>query len=66
MAVADLPNKDIFDNVHGRFSTAMMTLTPNAISDMLLHYNPTYSPILQVILLKKIENKRDGDERWKV
>ncbi len=55
-----------------------MSLTPKAISAMFRmngsQDNPAFSPVLQVIHLKKIENKGvkkienkgDGDERWKV
>jgi hypothetical protein len=47
-----------------------MSLTPKAISAMFRMNgsadNPAFSPVLQVIHLKKIENKGGGDERWKV
>jgi hypothetical protein len=51
-------------------STKIMTLTPKAISAMFRmngsQDNPAFSPTLQVIHLKKIDNKGGGDERWKV
>lgn len=47
-----------------------MSLTPKAISAMYRmagsQDNPAFSPVLQVIHLKKIENKGSGDERWKI
>ena len=55
-----------------KYSRRIMSLTPNAISAMFRMNgskdNPEFSPILQVIHLKKIENKGKGvgDERWKV
>ena len=45
-------------------------LTPNAISAMFrmngAQDNPAFKPILQVVHLKRIDNKWGVDERWKV
>jgi hypothetical protein len=45
-------------------------LTPNSISAMFRMYgtqdNPAFKPILQVVHLKRIDNKWGVDERWKV
>jgi hypothetical protein len=53
-----------------KYSRRIMSLTPNAISAMFRmngsQDNPEFSPILQIIHLKKLENKESGDERWKV
>ena len=47
-----------------------MSLTPNAISQMFRMGgstdNPSFSPTVQVIHVKKIDNKGGGDERFKV
>ena len=48
-----------------------MSLTPNAVSGMFRMSgsadNPSFSPTVQVVHLKKIDNKSGGaDERWKV
>ena len=48
-----------------------MSLTPKAISAMFRmsgsQENPSFSPVVQVVHLKKIDNKGGGgDERWKV
>jgi len=47
-----------------------MSLTPNAVSGMFrmggTADNPSFSPTVQVVHLKKIDNKSGADERWKV
>ena len=47
-----------------------MSLTHKAISVMFsmsgLWSNPSFTPILQVISIRKIGMGVDGDERWKV
>ena len=47
-----------------------MSLTPNAASTMFRMAasgdNPSFSPTLQVVHLKKIDNKSGADERWRV
>ena len=48
-----------------------MSLTPKAIAAMYRmsgnQDNPSFSPVVQVVHLKKIDNKGGGgDERWKV
>ncbi|KAL9186004.1 hypothetical protein ACHAXT_005242 [Thalassiosira profunda] len=47
-----------------------MSLTPNAISTMFRMAgsvdNPAFTPTVQVIHVKKIDNKGNGEERWKV
>jgi len=47
-----------------------MSLTANAIRQLYNMAgavdNPAFNPVLQVIHLKKIEQKNGGDERWKV
>ncbi|KAL3800756.1 hypothetical protein ACHAW5_002470 [Stephanodiscus triporus] len=47
-----------------------MSLTPKAISAMFrmggTQDNPSFLPVVQVVHLKKIDNKGGGDERWKI
>lgn len=52
-------------------SSAIMSLTQNAVRSMFSMTasgdNPSFSPTVQVIHLKKIDNKGGGqEERWKV
>lgn len=47
-----------------------MSLTPNAIACMFRmgasKENPSFTPTVQIVHLKKIDNKSGGDERWRV
>lgn len=51
-------------------NNATMSLTPNAIRHMFdmvrSDDNPSFSPIVQVLHLKKIDQKGGVDDRWKV